>query len=82
MFFSAALQPRGSGKGRSCFSESQIQCKSWGRSKQPAAPVRGTVNRAELVPAVARGMKKAEHGRRKKRLWLTVIVLSVHIWGI
>lgn len=32
----------------------------------PAAPVRGTVNRAKLVPAVARGMKKAEHGRRKK----------------
>lgn len=64
------------------FSESQVQCRSWGSPKQPCCSNEGTVNRAQQVPAVARNMRKAEHGRRKKRVWLTIIVLSVHIWGI
>lgn len=79
--FSAALQPGRSGKSSPTFQNLKYCARVEADQSNPAAPTRGAANRAQQVPAVVRSMRKAEHGRRKK-VWLTIIVLSVHIWGI
>lgn len=62
----AALQPGGSGESSSTFQNPKYSARAGAEKSSPASPVRGTVNRAQQVPAVARRMRKAEHGRRKK----------------
>lgn len=64
--FSAALQPGGPGKSSPTFQNAKYSARVGADQSSPAAPMRGTVNRAQQVPAVPRNMRKAEHGRRKK----------------
>lgn len=66
--FSAALQPGGSGKRGPTLENPKYSARVRADQSRPAAPMRGTVNRAQQVRAVARSMRKAEHSRRKKSL--------------
>lgn len=63
---SAVLQMGSSGKSRSPLQCPKCNARVGADQSSPAAPMRGRVNRAQQVTAVARNRRKAGHARRKK----------------